>query len=209
MSVGIVDYGVGNLASIVNMLKKLKVDAYLIDSGKQLEKAQSYILPGVGAFDYAMSQLNAWPYLALLKSQVLERRKPLLGICLGMQLLMNNSEEGVLPGLSLIPGRVKKFVRPPKSDIRIPHMGWNIVQAQREHPLLDNEFNELRYYFVHSYHVECEDSQHVLATTPYINSFASVIAKDNIMGVQFHPEKSHQFGLQLLHQFVELSLCCV
>jgi glutamine amidotransferase len=202
----IVDYGMGNLGSILNMLKKIGVSARVSSDAHEIEAAEKLILPGVGAFDTGMLRLRELGLLDILDSKALVRKAPILGVCLGMQLLTKESEEGLLPGLGWIDGKAIRFRFDPKqSNLKIPHMGWNSVTIHREGSLFKGMDQDVRFYFVHSYHVVCNDEQDVLATTDYGYGFVSAVQRENIMGAQFHPEKSHKFGMKLLRNFVELA----
>ena len=202
----IVDYGVCNVGSLANMLKKIR-QTYRVTSDPDLVfKADKLLMPGVGAFDAGMKRLNEAGLSDAIRAAA-EREVPLLGICLGMQLLCDSSEEGMLPGLGLIPARSKKFVSPADGpEIRVPHMGWNEVCPQRSHPLFNGLEERSRFYFVHSYKVECANPDHELAKSTYGSEFAASLAKDHILAVQFHPEKSHKFGMRMLSNFAELKL---
>ena len=161
-------------------------------------------MPGVGAFDAAMQKIADSGLRTVLDKKVLEEKIPTLGICLGMQLLTNSSEEGVLPGLGWIPAKTIKFNFPPDSKLKIPHMGWNYVFSKKESTLTNDLPDEPRFYFVHSYFVKCDNEQHVLTMTPYGSEFHSIIQKDNVYGAQFHPEKSHKYGMKLLANFAKI-----
>ncbi|MBO4980803.1 MAG: imidazole glycerol phosphate synthase subunit HisH [Lachnospiraceae bacterium] len=200
--VGIINYGLGNLGSIQNMLKVIDEKSIISSDATQLQKCDRYILPGVGAFDAGMSKLTESGLVDFIKSEVNDKKKPLLGICLGMQLLGRKSEEGTLPGLGLIPFDNIRF-RLADTDLKVPHMGWDIVDFKKENPLIGNLEGTQRYYFVHSYHAKCDNEGNVLMTCDYGYEFAAAVVKDNIMGVQFHPEKSHDFGMALLRNFVK------
>lgn len=202
----IVDYGVCNVGSLANMLKKIR-QTYRVTSDPDLVfKADKLLLPGVGAFDAGMKRLNEAGLADAIRAAA-EREVPLLGICLGMQLLCDSSEEGMLPGLGLIPARSKKFVSPADGpEIRVPHMGWNEVCPQRSHPLFNGLEDRSRFYFVHSYKVECANPDHELAKSTYGGEFTASLAKDHVLAVQFHPEKSHKFGMKMLSNFAELKL---
>lgn len=200
--ISIIDYGMGNVGSILNMYRFLDIPAELISTPEEVEGAQKLILPGVGSFDEGMRTLKDNGLLDALNARVLEQSTPVLGICLGAQLLTERSEEGVLPGLSWIDGETKRFTFGNERR-NIPHMGWNVVRVSRENPLFHGMEGELRFYFVHSYHLVC-DPQEVIGVTNYGFDFASAVQKDNIFGVQFHPEKSHRFGMRLLKNFAEL-----
>jgi len=200
----IVDYGVGNVGSILNMLKRLDVEASVSGKAEEIERADKLILPGVGAFDHGMGSLNASGLRPVLDQQVLERRVPVLGICLGMQLLTRGSEEGKEPGLGWIDGQTVKFRFDAAARLRVPHMGWNVVTPVRKDTLFRDLDADHGFYFVHSYYVTCHSSADVLATTPYGLDFVSSVQKDNVFGAQFHPEKSHKHGMRLLQNFAEL-----
>jgi glutamine amidotransferase len=204
MKVTIVDYGLGNLGSIQNIIRKLGYDSEISSDFNTIENATKIILPGVGSFDRAMLNLKINNFKELLKSKA-QSGTPILGICLGMQLLANSSEEGELEGLGLIPGRVTKFILENKK-LKIPHMGWNTLNYNKNSPLFNGfeEFEETRFYFVHSYHYVPVDDFHSIATTVYEKPFTSSISKEKVFGVQFHPEKSHKFGMKLLKNFIEL-----
>jgi glutamine amidotransferase len=199
----IVDYGMGNLGSMLNMLKRIAVKASIESNPEQIATAQRLILPGVGAFDAAMSRIEGVPGLReVLDSKALVEKVPVLGVCLGMQLLTNSSEEGRLPGLAWIPGSTRRF--PKGSELKVPHMGWNVAIPDGSNPLTFNVGAEPRYYFVHSYYVHASNRNHSVMHTHYGLSFDSAIAHENIYGVQFHPEKSHRFGMQILKNFANL-----
>jgi imidazole glycerol-phosphate synthase subunit HisH len=199
--IGIVNYGLGNLGSIQNMLKRVGCDSFITDKPEEIARATKIILPGVGAFDTGMQHLvdNGW--IEPLNKKVLQDKVPTLGICLGMQLMTRSSEEGKLPGLGWIAGDVIRFTNP---QIKVPHMGWNIVKPVKPFSVLDSQRDELKFYFVHSYYVKIDSEENLLGTTMYGTTFASAFVKDNIVGVQFHPEKSHKFGMDLLTNFSKL-----
>jgi len=200
----VVDYGLGNLGSIANMLKKIGAHAVVSSDPAVVEKADKLILPGVGAFDAGMKNLETRGLIPLLNYRVLEQKTPILGVCLGMQLLCKRSEEGQLPGLGWLGAEVIRFNFDGNiANLKIPHMGWNTLAVRQPHPLFADLEAENRFYFVHSYHVVCADMGNVLAQTNYGFDFASAVVKDNIMGVQFHPEKSHKFGMRLYKNFAE------
>jgi len=201
----IVDYGMGNLGSIQNMLKKVNVQALVSSDRKVVASADKLILPGVGSFDQAVTNLNKLELIPLLNEKVVADKIPLLGVCLGMQLLTARSEEGIMPGLGWIDAETVKF-RFENERLRIPHMGWNTVEIRKiDDPLFKDFSDEARFYFVHSYYVRCHDPSNVLAITKYGLDFCSSVGKDNIRGVQFHPEKSHKFGMRLLKNFADLT----
>jgi glutamine amidotransferase len=201
----IIDYGMGNLGSIRNMLKKIGAPAEISSDSSEILKAEKLILPGVGAFDHGMRNLSDRGLIAVLNQRVREEKCPILGICLGMQLLTQSSEEGNLPGLSWISAKTRRFqFSPEMGSLKIPHMGWNEVKPVAAAPLFLGFEETPRFYFVHSYHVRCDHSEDILATTFYGYDFVSAVKHENIMGTQFHPEKSHKFGMRLLKNFVEL-----
>ena len=196
----IIDYGLGNLGSIANMIKKVGHKCIITSELEEIKKASKLILPGVGSFDNGMKSLKELGMIEVLNQKILIEKTPILGICLGMQLMTQSSEEGKLSGLGWIDAKTKKFV----SDThKIPHMGWNIIKHQKESKLFDECKSEKRFYFVHSYCVSCNNQEDILANTNYTQDFVSSFEKENIIGVQFHPEKSHKFGMQLLKNFVE------
>ncbi len=198
----IIDYDMGNLASIKNMLHRMGCDDVKIsDDYSDVLEADKLILPGVGAFDQGMKNLEDRKLGISIRGSVLEKKTPILGICLGMQLLGHNSEEGVREGLGLLPFSSVKFRL--DSSYKVPHMGWAEVKIENETPLTMGIFGTIpRYYFVHSYHAVCNDDRNVLMTCNYGYDFTAAVYCDNIYGVQFHPEKSHKFGMKLLENFI-------
>lgn len=201
----ILDYGVGNIGSILNMLKKVGVDAMISSSVHDIEKADKIILPGIGAFDSGMSKLNEGGYVEVLNKKVLEEKTPILGICLGLQLMTKGSEEGVLKGLGWFDAETIKFKSPGSMQkLKVPFMGWNYVKVCKKSNLLKDMFEQPKFYLVHSYYVNAKDEQDVLTKTNYLTEYASALERDNIFGVQFHPEKSHKYGMKLLKNFSEL-----
>ena len=205
----ILDYGMGNAGSILNMIRRVGGDAVISSEEAAIMSATSIILPGVGAFDNGTNKLRSSGILAPLESRVFDDKVPFLGVCLGMQLLFNKSEEGVSNGLGWIPGEVKRFdfSSAGHKNLKIPHMGWNLVHPVGYDSLFKGLEEEARFYFVHSYHVVCDDQKDHLGTTEYGYQFVSSVRHDNIYGVQFHPEKSHRFGRTLFKNFLELSAC--
>ncbi|MBI2265748.1 MAG: imidazole glycerol phosphate synthase subunit HisH [Armatimonadetes bacterium] len=199
----IVDYDLGNIGSLLNMFKKIGIQDVLISSfPEDIKKADKLVLPGVGAFDNGMKNLKELGLISLLNDMVLEKQKPILGVCLGMQLFTKASEEGVLEGLSWIDATTRRFnFENNGENLRVPHMGWNTVKVSRPSPLLHGIDETSRFYFVHSYRVVCNHREDVLLETHYGMDFTSAFHKNNIYGVQFHPEKSHRFGMQLLENF--------
>jgi glutamine amidotransferase len=202
MSIIIIDYNMGNPVSIKNMIKRIGYDAIITANANEIMSAKKCILPGVGAFDAAMNNLIQLDLTKILKLKILEEKIPVLGICLGMHLMTNRSEEGKEPGFGFIDAEVKKFSFESKS-LKIPHMGWNLINIKKNNKLLTDLPIEPRFYFVHSFYVHCNNEEHIITTTNYGNNFVSSFEKENIMGVQFHPEKSHKFGMQLLKNFIE------
>ncbi|HLX90792.1 MAG TPA: imidazole glycerol phosphate synthase subunit HisH [Puia sp.] len=200
----IVDYGVGNLGSIRNMLKKVNGDAEIASDESKIMDATKLILPGVGAFDTCARKLRESGLLPVLNKKALEEKIPLLGICVGCQLLMEKSEEGSEPGLGWVRGETVRFDPQRLNDkLKIPHMGWSEVEINQSSGLFADMFAEPRFYFVHSYYPQPADSSDVLVYANYGYRFAAGIARGNVMGVQFHPEKSHKFGMKLLNNFME------
>lgn len=198
----VIDYGVGNIGSILNMLKRIGADVIASNSKNEIEKADKLILPGVGSFDYGMEMLEKSGLKELVINHALIEKKPILGICLGMQMLGKKSEEGTKDGLNLIPFETKKF-KFDDNKLKIPHMGWDISKISIERdPIFKDIIEEQRYYFVHSYHAVCDEEKYELMNCEYGYKFSSAVKKDNIYGVQFHPEKSHKFGMKLLENFV-------
>ena len=198
----IVNYGVGNLASIQNMLKKIGVPSLISDRLEVIQEATQLILPGVGAFDTCVEKLNSSGLLPVLNKKVKEDKIPVLGVCVGMQLLMEGSDEGLLPGLGWVRGRIVKFKQELKpAGLKIPHMGWTDVQPSKESKLFRDMYEEPRFYFVHSYHPELNDPSDALVYADYGYRFVAGLERENILGVQFHPEKSHKFGMKLLNNF--------
>lgn len=201
----IVDYGVGNIQAFMTMFKRLGVDAQRARTAAELDGASRLILPGVGAFDHAMALLDRSGMRPRMEEMVLGRQVPVLGICVGMQMLATGSEEGKLPGLNWVPGSVKAFATHPLSkDLPMPHMGWNDLELRPGHPLFAGFEPQPRFYFLHSYYFEANDKAHVAATAEYGHHFDCIVSKGHIHGVQCHPEKSHHFGAQLLKNFAEL-----
>jgi glutamine amidotransferase len=199
----IIDYGLGNLASIANMLKKIGTPARISSDREQIKRAEKIILPGVGAFDQGMQALINQGLLEILHTKALLEKIPILGICLGMQLLTKSSAEGQLKGLGFIAAHTQKFSFQ-DTKLKVPHMGWNTVIPQNNHLLFKGLEEEQRFYFAHSFYVACEQQHNILAKAHYGIEFAAAIAHENILGVQFHPEKSHKFGMNLLKKFAEL-----
>jgi imidazole glycerol-phosphate synthase subunit HisH len=200
--IAIVQYGVGNVGAIANIYKKLGIAVTLATSPAELNAAARIILPGVGAFDWAMGRLNDSGMREALELAVQVDKKPLLGICVGMQMLALRSDEGKLAGLGWIDGEVKRF--DVGSVTQLPHMGWNDVEPSEGNGLFRDLSSGARFYFLHSYYFRAASEEHVLAVTDYHGEFASSVRAANVYGVQFHPEKSHQWGVKLLNNFAEV-----
>ena len=200
----IVDYGMGNLGSVFNMFKKIGVASKITSNLEEIKDAQKILLPGVGAFDNAMKRLNDSGIRAVLDTKVLQDKIPVLGICLGMQLLTNGSEEGKESGLGWINANAKRFRFSKEEKLKVPHMGWNLVAKSTESKLTEHFAEEPRFYFVHSYYVEVENQKNSILKTNFGLEFDSAIQNDNIYGAQFHPEKSHKFGMKLFENFAKI-----
>lgn len=202
--IAVVSYGVCNVGSILNMLKRIGAQAAPVSTPDGLEAATRIILPGIGAFDNGVDALTSLGLFEPLKRRATEDRVPLLGICLGMQLLGRSSEEGRREGLALLDACSVRFRPAGATPIRVPHMGWNHLAAAGDTPLLRNLDGNARFYFVHSYHLVCADRCDVLATARHGVDFTAMVHRGNVWGAQFHPEKSHRFGMTLLENFATL-----
>jgi glutamine amidotransferase len=203
--ISIVDYGVGNLRAIANIYQRLNIPVHIARRADDLMGAERLILPGVGAFDWAMARLNKSGMRGALDDAVLSKGKPILGICVGMQMLAKRSDEGTMEGLGWIDGEVKKFDRAALSQpAYLPHMGWNDVEPRHQECLFRNIGATGRFYFLHSYYFRPRDQNVILGVTEYGSAFASCVRAGNICGVQFHPEKSHQWGIQVLKNFAAM-----
>lgn len=200
----IIDFGLGNILAFSNMYKRLNVDASIAKSADELRGASKLILPGVGAFDHAMQLLNRSGMRLQLDELVLSQRIPVLGICVGMQILANSSDEGRERGLGWVPGNVKGFKTLQQPDLILPHMGWNDVEPKASSRLFAGLEADARFYFLHSFYFHCDRQDDVAATSRYGIDFSCAVHADNVYGVQFHPEKSHHFGAQLLKNFADL-----
>lgn len=203
--IAILDYGLGNLYSIQNMLKHVDVDSVITGDRDQIERADKLILPGVGSFDEGMERLKRKCLVDIIKRETIVCRKPLLGICLGMQLLGRKSEEGKEKGLSLIEFESFRFSFPEGDSHKVPHMGWErVVSTRMDCELTKDLLDDDRFYFVHSYHAVCDRKENEIISCEYGYPFTAAVQNGNIFGVQFHPEKSHRFGMKLLKRFAEL-----
>lgn len=202
--VQIIDYGVGNLNSVCNMIIKCGGIPIVVSKTDELNLKERIILPGVGSFCAGVNNLLDKNFPELLNEAVTVNKVPFLGICLGMQLLFESSEEGNGAGLGFLSGSVKKFALGNQAKLKIPHMGWNTVKVLKDCKLANLDDRELRFYFVHSYHVVCDNDKDVLMTTHYGEEFVSAVNRENIFGVQFHPEKSHRFGIKILTNFLNI-----
>jgi glutamine amidotransferase len=201
----IIDYGLGNLGSMANMLKKIGAVAVVSSDPSAIGAANKLILPGVGSFDEGMKNLKTRGLLQVLNKRVLEDKIFILGVCLGMHLFTKKSEEGKIAGLGWIDAETVRFkFDGEKEKLKIPHMGWNTIKVKKESTLFRDPFPEMRFYFVHSYHAVCLKDDDILTETHYGYDFTSSFQRENIIGVQFHPEKSHKFGMKLLKNFAEL-----
>lgn len=203
--IAIVDYGMGNLKAFANIYRRLQVNHKVVSSPDELRKADGIILPGVGAFDHAMSRLNNSGQREALDECVLVNKTPVIGICVGMQMLAKSSDEGVLPGLGWVDGVVRKMTLPDRpKKLPLPHMGWNEVNQGVSHPLFDGIQQDGTFYFLHSYYFECENSENMMASAHYGKDFACIVHSENVYGIQCHPEKSHHNGVRLLENFAHL-----
>lgn len=201
----IVDYGLGNIAAFLNMYKRMNLPARAVRTADDLATAERIILPGVGAFDHAMELLDRSGMRETLDRLVVEERKPVMGVCVGMQILTDGSDEGVAAGLGWIPGRARAFTEHPESaSLPQPHMGWNDVEPGTGRRLFAGLEGDTRFYFLHSYYVEPSSDNDIAATADYGHNFACAIHRGNVWGVQFHPEKSHHWGAAVLRNFAEI-----
>jgi glutamine amidotransferase len=201
----IVDYGLGNIKAFTNVYERLNIPISISRSAADLKNATKIILPGVGAFDYAVTKLNISGMREVLDDRANNKSVSILGVCVGMQIMARSSEEGTLPGLGWFDAAVKKFDASSRiSATQLPHMGWNTIFPNNGNPLLKGFDNNSRFYFLHSYYFKCNNQNNVIAHTDYGIQYASAVNHNNIYGVQFHPEKSHQWGTQLLKNFAEL-----
>jgi imidazole glycerol-phosphate synthase subunit HisH len=201
----IVDYGLGNIRAFLNMYHRLNIEAKTATTAAALAGASKVVLPGVGSFDDAMARLEQSGMREVLDDLALRQRVPILGVCVGMQMLGHGSDEGALPGLGWINGRVKSLEsRPLAGTLPVPHMGWNDVRPVAKSRLFDQLDSGARFYFLHSYYFDCARDEDQLAVADYGSEFACAVHADHIFGVQFHPEKSHHYGARLLQNFAEM-----
>jgi imidazole glycerol-phosphate synthase subunit HisH len=204
----IIDYNMGNVKSLANMARKIGVDALITSKVSEIEDATKIILPGVGSFDAGVQNVHNLGIKEVLNKKVHEDKVPVLGICLGMQLFGSRSEEGQLDGFGWIPGAIKRFdfQEIDNSRLKIPHMGWNKINPVASSSIILSDIPEdARFYFVHSYHYICANNENISATTRYGYDFTCSVKKDNIYGVQFHPEKSHKYGMHIMNNFLKLT----
>ena len=202
--IGIVDYGLGNVQAFLTNYKRLGIDALRLKDKDSINIVDKIILPGVGSFDHAMTKLNESGLRDSLENAVISNKLPILGVCVGMQMLSNESEEGKLSGLGWINGKVKHMRDNDNVDLILPHMGWNNVNVVKENNLLGDDLDQTPFYFLHSYFFDCEYDANIIAKTNYGKNFASIVSDKNIFGIQCHPEKSHISGYTLLKNFAEL-----
>jgi len=205
--ISLINYGLGNITAFQNVYKRLNIPVCVVNDAKSLAKAKHVILPGVGAFDAAMDRLNASGMREVLDELVLEKQIPILGICVGMQMMATQSEEGSSPGLNWIDAEVKRFepeFMNPMRGVCLPHMGWNQVKADKSFDLFRGLEEGNKFYFLHSYYFSLKQAEYISAFAHYGKNFVAAVQHNNMYGVQFHPEKSHQFGIQLLKNFAEL-----
>ena len=207
--IAIIDYGLGNIQAFLNIYKKLHIPAQVAKSESDLKGASKLILPGVGHFDYAMQKFNNSGMREKVESLALHNDIPVLGICVGMQIMANSSEEGDEPGLGWINGNVKSLgsIVGTGSHLPLPHMGWSSVTPKHKDLFKNIDSSDLEFYFLHSYYFDCSSPESCIASADYSSNFCCAINNKNIFGVQFHPEKSHHFGVNLLKNFAELKIC--
>tara|TARA_B100000579_G_scaffold437455_1_gene466858 strand:+ start:1437 stop:2057 length:621 start_codon:yes stop_codon:yes gene_type:complete len=206
MAITIINYGIGNINSIYSMYKNLGIKVKVSESINDIKNATRLILPGVGAFDKGIRELRRNNLEDVLNEAVINQKKPIMGICLGYQLFFSTSEEGSEKGLSWINGSIKKLKKSNDIKLRYPHMGWNGIQPHFEHPIFEGLDNNMRFYFAHSYYVKCITPSDILASSIYGHKFTSAILKENIIGFQFHPEKSLKWGMKILYNFANVSI---
>jgi glutamine amidotransferase len=200
----VVDYGMGNLGTVAAKIKKMDSSVVITSKEEEISRADKIILPGVGSFKAGMENLRKRNLIHVLDKKVIQEKTPILGICLGMQMFTKKSEEGFVDGLGWIDAETIRFrFQDNQNRLKIPHMGWNTITNNHQHPLLRDLGDQPRFYFVHSYHARCENPENIAALTEYGYPFPSVITRENIIGVQFHPERSHKFGMKILKNFIE------
>ena len=203
IKIGVIDYGIGNVSSICNIIQKVGSEVKVLSSPEMIENVTAIILPGVGSFDKAMCKLEEGGWIEPLYKHAVVNNKFFLGICLGMQLLTKNSQEGKEKGLGFVDAETVSFdINKMTNEKKIPHMGWNVVNVKNNNTLFALDEPEKRFYFAHSYHVVCNNKKDILLTTDYGYSFTSSFRVGNIIGVQFHPEKSHHFGYQFFERMI-------
>ncbi|MCO5259294.1 MAG: imidazole glycerol phosphate synthase subunit HisH [Crocinitomicaceae bacterium] len=202
-TIAIIDYGMGNLHSIYKTIKQITPNVQIASEKTTIQKADKLILPGVGHFGKAMEQLKILDLIEVLDEQVLIKKKPILGICLGMQLFAKHSEEGNVNGLGWIDAEVKQFNIQNHVEFKVPHTGWGELNIQKVTPIFESIPHSTSFYFVHSFFFHCFEKEAIIATTEHEQLFTSSVQKENIYGMQFHPEKSHRYGKQLLKNFIE------
>jgi imidazole glycerol-phosphate synthase subunit HisH len=201
----IVDHGMGNLGSVQNMLRKIGADSVRTSDPEAIRGADKLVLAGIGAFDGAVNRLEELGLVDVLNELVLDRHVPILGVCLGLQLMARSSEEGSRGGLGWLDADVRRFSFAPGANLPVPHMGWQVIEPTRPSPLFDVAPGDLRFYFSHAYHLVCRDASDVAASATYGYEFPAAIHRGNILGTQFHPEKSHVFGAEVYRRFVNLA----
>jgi imidazole glycerol-phosphate synthase subunit HisH len=202
--IGVIDYGLGNTKSFINIYKRLNIPCCLVSSERDFQFLDKVILPGVGSFDYALSLLETSGMIDCLNEFVINENNFVLGVCIGMQIMADSSEEGTKNGLGWIPGNVKKLTMATSSSYPLPHMGWNSVHQLHNTRLFDQVGQGKEFYFLHSYYFDVTSEADIIAKSSYPDQFASIVNKNNIYGIQFHPEKSHHNGVQILKNFAEL-----
>jgi imidazole glycerol-phosphate synthase subunit HisH len=202
--IAIIDYGMGNLGSVLNMLRYIKADAIITNKQHEILNADKLIIPGVGAFKKGMEHLESNDLIDILNEMALINKIPILGICLGMQLMTHFSEEGNVNGLGWFDANTVRFKFPESNSLKVPHMGWNVITPQKNSALLNALPDPAKFYFVHSYYIEKKAEVDVLATCNYGSDFVCALEKDNLYATQFHPEKSHKYGMKLLQNFASI-----
>ena len=202
--ISILDYGLGNIKAFLNVYDRLNIKAKVITKPDELLNATHIILPGVGAFDYAMTKLEESGFCNHLNEMVLEKKVPVLGVCVGMQMMADSSDEGTKKGLGWVSGEVKKIATTNEGALPLPHLGWNELSNTNQSPLFKNLGKSPRFYFLHSFYYKAKSADNILAEVDYGDRFTCVVNKDNIFGVQFHPEKSHENGLHILKNFASI-----